>query len=128
MQDKDLQKAIDEIVQSEAGAEIILNAKTVIGALADFLYDPHQKAAVYQLVAPPDVMAYDNVHGFHVHDFLVQKGKDKARIVLRDTDGQIYIIKAAQSQSAVNDLNLYPLSSDDKEQLRLTLQTYLRSN
>jgi hypothetical protein len=122
---QDLQKAIDQYIYSETGAELVHNAKTVLGALADFVYDPHENAVAYQFLSPTETMAYDDIHGFHVQDFLVQKKED--RVVIRDTDGEIYIIRPAETQNSINAFSFHPLSENDKELIRGILTTYLRS-
>lgn len=121
----DIQKLIDQYVDSESGAELTINAKVDLGAIADMVIDPQKKVVAYQLLAPLDVMAYDRVRAFELKDHLLQKDKD--RLVLRSTDGTIYVIRPSQTNESVSTHAFHPLSDENKDIVRMTLLSFLRN-
>jgi hypothetical protein len=122
-----LQKLIDQYIYSEDGAEIVLNAGDVLGALADFVLDPHTKHTGFVLLMPPEVMGYDQPKGFVLHDWLHQKDKEHDRLVLRSVTGNIFVIQPPSTARTRYDVAFYPMDEETREATRAILLGFVRS-
>lgn len=117
----DIQKLVNQYVDSESGAELVVNATTKLGAIAGMVVDPHTNMVAYQMLASLDVMAYDRIRVFELKDHLLQKDKD--RLVLRSTGGNIYVIQPCRSDEAISTFATHPLSDENKDIVRMTLMS-----
>lgn len=122
---KNLQPLIDELLNSESGAELIADGDEELGAVADMVYSKETNQVAYKLLGPWAAMVFDRTFVFPLKDSTVQK--DKNRLVMRSTGGNIYVLQPTQTDSATSTSAHFELNEEQKKQLREGLKIFVAS-
>lgn len=112
-----LQEIIDAYVLSEVGAEIVRDFNVEYGPIAGMYFDPIEGVVRYELVTKPQ--DYVPEKRFRLYDYIEQKNKN--RLVIRATDGTLYIIRPIESEYALRLDASYGPDEETKRKIRLSL-------
>jgi hypothetical protein len=114
-----LQTALDQLIESEVGAELLFNAQEEVGAIAVMVVVPELSDVHYVLLKPSSELPYEPIRSFTLYDFMIEKAKK--RVILRSDSGTIYVVRPIQSDEARNMFTFHSLDEQLYKEIKDSL-------